>query len=643
MYRYLAVVWNPLSVEGTRALESLNLLKSKPAQWSVAYEGPGILAMYAERGPNAAKSYPLKQRGGTILGRLFDRQRSACSGPTEVTLGDAEAVAIVSSAGQRLVDRYWGSYFAVIYDEATNRHHVFRDPIGTLPCYHLKHAGADIFFSHIDDCLRLLPVSLSVNRRFLTNWLFYQTVPCDETGLENLRQLPRGERLTLSQTDAVYSRVWDPTKFAADASFHQPLEAAHALRATVQNAVDAWASCYRRITHKLSGGLDSAIVAGCLAHSPSRPQVTYFNMSVDMEPGDQRYHFPGVDPTTAAKIRALLGQGDERYFARLVAERWNTPLIESRRDPAMDLTRLDRAPSTAAPSMYFTSMETDDAELELIANHGTEAFFSGQAGDSVLLASMQPLPAMDHAYMHGITADLWRQIVISSALSKESLWSVVRKTAKHGLFRRPYSGPLPVLDRPTLLNRELVPTLRQEELESNLARLAASSSLPPGKRNHIQGVVCAYYDFVFHSGNGADHVDPLNSQPVWELMLQIPTYTALTGGVSRGLARQAFADVLPAEIRKRQTKGTGTPFYQQLLRRNRGYLRERLVDGLLVNQGFLDRRKLIDCLAMDEPAVVLPATTLLGYLAAEIWLQRWSTGTQGISSQPQAPLRQAAL
>jgi asparagine synthase (glutamine-hydrolysing) len=199
------------------------------------------------------------------------------------------------------------------------------------------------------------------------------------------------------------------------------------------------------------------------------------------------------------------------------------------------------------------------------------------------------------------------------------------------------------MDWPTLLNPELARTLRQEELDSSLARLAASTPLPPGKRNHIQGVVCAYYDYVFRAGNGADHVDPLNSQPVWELMLQIPTYTALTGGVSRGLARQAFADVLPAEIRKRQSKGTGTPFYQHVLRRNRSYLRERLVDGLLVSQGFLDRRKLMDCLAMDEPAMVLPATTLLGYLAAEIWLQRWSTSTRDINSQSEAMPRQAAL
>jgi asparagine synthase (glutamine-hydrolysing) len=643
MYRYLAVVWNPLSVEGTRAPESLNLVKSKPAQWSVAYEGPGILAMQAERGANAAKIYPLKRRGGAILGRLFDRQRSASSRPIDVSFGDSEAEAVVSSGGQRLVDRYWGSYFAVIYDEAANRHHVFRDPIGTLPCYHLKHAGADIFFSHIEDCVRLLPISLSISRRFLTNWLFYQTVPSDETGLENVRQLPRGERLTLSQTNAVYSRVWDPTRFAADASFHQPGEAAHALRVTVQDAVDAWASCYRRITHKLSGGLDSAIVAGCLAHSPSKPQITYFNMSADMGPGEQRYHFPGVDPATAAKLRAMLGNGDEKYFARLVAERWNTPLIEGRRDPAMDLTRLDRAPPTAAPAMYFTSLEIDDAQLELIANQGTEAFFSGQAGDSVLLATVQPLPAMDHAYLHGITGDLWRQIETSAALSKESLWSVARKTLKHGLFHRPYTGPLHVLDRPTMLNQELVRTLRQEELESSLARLAAASSLPPGKRNHIQGVVCGYYDFVFHSGNSADHIDPLNSQPVWELMLQIPTYTVLTGGVSRGLARQAFADVLPGEIRKRQTKGNGMPFYQHVVRRNRSYLRDRLADGVLVSQGFLNRRKLMDCLAMDEPGVVIPAATLLAYLAAEIWLQRWSTRPQDISSQSQTTLRKAAL
>lgn len=641
MYRYLALVWNPLSVESTRALESFNLAASMPKHWSVTYEGPGILTLHSRREPAAARSYVLQGRRGVILGKLFERHCSDYS--REVAFDELRSARIVRGGGQLLIDEYWGSYLAIVRDEKSNSHHVLRDPVGTLPCYHLKHAGVDIFFSHVADCVRILPVPLRVDRRYLSNWLFYSTVTNDATGFENVTHLPRGERLTLSPSGVVRSRVWDPTAIAGVTRHEQPAAAAHEMRATVQTSIDAWASCYQKITHRLSGGLDSAIVAGCLAQSPAKSQVTYLNLAVEGRIDDKRYQLPGLDAQTAAKMRAIAGHGDERYFARLVADRWKTPLIERQRDPLLDLARLRQAPLTTSPAMYFTMVEMDDAELEMIASHGTQAFFSGQAGDSVFLGTTQPLAAMDHAYLHGVCAESWRQIVASTALSKESLWSVIHKTIAHGLLRRPYAGPVRLLNRPTLLAEALARSLRAEDLESSLARLAAHSRLPPGKRNLIRGIPCNYHEFVFHAGRDADHIDPLNSQPVWELMLQIPTHTILMDGVSRGLARHAFADLLPEEIRKRQVKGTGSYFYQDLLRRNRSVLRERLLDGVLVREGYLDRHKLLDCLAREEPFLVIPSATLLAYLAAEIWLEQWTAIERSFNAERAAPRQAAAV
>jgi asparagine synthase (glutamine-hydrolysing) len=295
----------------------------------------------------------------------------------------------------------------------------------------------------------------------------------------------------------------------------------------------------------------------------------------------------------------------------------------------MPLSRLWHAPLRVAPALYYTVMQTDDAEVELAKTQGAQAFFSGQAGDSVFLATQQSFPAMDYAHRHGISPALWKHLGATSRLSGDSLWAVFGKAIRHGLGRRPYSFAFDVLAQPTLLTTELAATLTKEDFESELARRLTQAGLPPGKSNHVRGVGwSAYYDFVFNSGRHADHVDPLNSQPVWELMLQIPTWTVLTGGVSRGLARQAFADFLPTEIRKRVVKGTGGPYYQHLVRNNKDFLRARLLDGLLVQQGYLDRNKVEQCLSAAEPAMTVSAVTLLNYLAAEIWLQQWTEHRQ---------------
>lgn len=624
MYRYLAIIWNPQGLESVRASQTFSAaLTSRPTEWSTAYEGPGALVVHkGTNNKSAAEAYRLDQDGGVILGKLFNRHHDQHAISQSIKLNAQEGQRIVASGGQHLVDHYWGSYVAMIHDRSASKHHVFREPTANMPCYHTRFREVDVFFSHIEDCIRFLPIRFSINRNYLTRWLIIGRLLRRDCGLEGVEDMRGGERLTLSQGNITRAVLWDPVQIARTARFEQPDEAAEALRSTVQNTISSWASCYQNIVHKLSGGLDSSIVAGCLAEAPSHPQLTFLHLAIE-EFGQERLHLPGMDRRLADRLRALTGFGDERHFARLVAAQCRTPLIEKRRDISMDLTRLWQAPLTVSPNGYFTAMEGDDAEIELVKNCGTQAFFSGQAGDSVFFATTQALSAIDYVCLHGIRFDLWQHLVSTSSLSKESLWAVLGKAIKHGSLRRPWHSAFSVLQPPTLIRKELIENLTDTDFTDSWVELGAD--LPPGKRYQVGAIAGAtFHDCVFHGQDYADHIDPLNSQPTWELMLQIPTYTVLAGGISRGLARRAFADLLPPEIRKRQAKGTGAPFYQQLVRRNRSFLRENLLNGLLVQEGYLDRQKLEDYLAAEEPFLTVGALTVLCYLAAEVWLQQWA-------------------
>jgi asparagine synthase (glutamine-hydrolysing) len=627
MHRYLAIVWDPQRAESNEVSHLVRgAAMSRPAEWASAYDGPGAMVMHAILPAKATQCYRLNHAAGVVLGRLFNAVGNG-GALRPVQFDSSETHKIVSSAGQHLVDRYWGTYFALLFDAQARKHHVFRDPIGNVPCYRFCYRSVQIFFSHIEDCIafvhRPLGLDLPVNRAYLARWLVFSGLCSRECSLEGIEDIPARERVTVSRDRVDRAVLWNPAQIAATPREDSPDVAAKALRATVQETINAWASCYRVITHRLSGGLDSSIVAGCLAQAPSYPRVNYLNFSVDVGFDQERLHLPGASASTARKIRAIAAHGDERQLARLVAERWQTPLIERQRDTAMDLSRLWHAPPSINPSMYFTGMESDDYKLELV-KQGTNAFFSGQGGDSVLQGTSQPFPAIDYVHLHGIGPALWKHLLDTARLSRESLWSVLGKAIKHGLLRRPYRRAEGVLDMPTLVRSDLIAALTHDDFASPLAE--AMAGLPAGKQNHIKGVHwAAYYDFVFHSGRYADDVDPLNSQPVWELMLQLPTYTLLADGVSRGLARRAFADVLPAEVRRRMVKGVGAPFYQQVVRRNRRRLQEWLLDGSLVREGYLDRNKLDQYLAADEPFVTVGASQMLSYLAAEIWLQQRSS------------------
>jgi hypothetical protein len=349
---------------------------------------------------------------------------------------------------------------------------------------------------------------------------------------------------------------------------------------------------------------------------------------VDASSDSEPLRLPGLDERAAARIRALAGTGDERYFARLVAERWRTPLIEEGGIGSTDWRKLWEAPLKARPTAYFGAIQLDELDIRLVRGRGIQAFFSGKGGDEAFLATRQPVSGIDYVCMHGLRGAL-PHLLAASRLSGDSFWAVALKAIKHGSLGVQSRGKAEFLRVPTLLQEGLAEHLTTVDFDGPAADKVAHSRLPPGKRNHLLSIgTLGYHNYVFRGGLHADYVDPFTSQPIWELVLQLPTYAMLAGGTSRGLVRHAFADVLPTEIRSRQTKGSGTFEMQQLLRKNRALWCEQLVEGVLVQEGYLDRRKLAEHVTAEDPFLKVTAYHLASLLTAEIWLQQWRSVRQ---------------
>ena len=51
-------------------------------------------------------------------------------------------------------------------------------------------------------------------------------------------------------------------------------------------------------------------------------------------------------------------------------------------------------------------------------------------------------------------------------------------------------------------------------------------------------------------------------------------------------------------------------------------LRDTLVDGLLVRDGYVDRQKLERYFALDEPVFMEQTPDILTYMCAEVWLRQ---------------------
>jgi asparagine synthase (glutamine-hydrolysing) len=114
---------------------------------------------------------------------------------------------------------------------------------------------------------------------------------------------------------------------------------------------------------------------------------------------------------------------------------------------------------------------------------------------------------------------------------------------------------------------------------------------------------------------------PLLSQPLMETCLQIPTYLLLRGGRERGLAREAFADRVPAQILRRRDKGSIVSHATEMLRQSEPFVRELLMDGVLAGAGVIVPKELEPYIVHGQPFREEHLMPLLACIAAEVWVR----------------------
>lgn len=120
-------------------------------------------------------------------------------------------------------------------------------------------------------------------------------------------------------------------------------------------------------------------------------------------------------------------------------------------------------------------------------------------------------------------------------------------------------------------------------------------------------------------------VEPLLSQPVVELCLRIPMHVHIHGGRDRALARRAFMSDVRREILERQWKDRVPGFFEAMFAWNVGFTREMLLDGMLVKEKLLDRRRLEQALSRIPGKDIPWAGEIFDHLITEAWLRAWTS------------------
>lgn len=642
MHRYIALTWPRHDMQKKQVARKISqqLLQSddQATNWKVVAQGPGLFVLQTGAIPGRFQVYLLKKSmpekadmeellldtncidnycDGVILGKLFTKDyinnyQVGNPAPTDPIFDDIASHKIIDSNTRHLIDNYWGQYVALTYNKQTVSHHVLSDPTGGVPCFYTEHFGVTIYFSHITDCDPINDLHFSINWEHIRKRMIAYMIQTDDTGLENVYKLLPGECRTTTSQNPSKTFHWNPFIVAKQAINQPPIFtkkatlAATELRRVTMGCINAWASCYNHILLNLSGGLDSTIIAGCLAHANPKPKVTGIN-----------YFDSG---------------NDERALARLAANFTNIKLLEypscKRTICQKDLEAMPRTPKLAD---YHYGLHFAPFEAKLAADIGADTVFNGQGGDELFYAPHNPFSAVDYARQKGVFRLGMLRVAMDIALIckisfKEVMHIVHWDRFKHSL------NPLAQYDNSASSDTVHSDIRRKYRLRDTLHPLVTTNQtttmqLPPGKMNHIAAVLAPYFEQGAVMPN--DYLEralPLYSQPLVELCAQLPTYLLVAEGKSRGLARMAFINDIPSEIAGRESKGCGSSHHKAIFEENQK-LSEAMLLGdncLMVKKKLLDQDKLQQTMTGNLSDFKFQLPAIKPYLSIESWLQKWN-------------------
>ena len=439
------------------------------------------------------------------------------------------------SLARGLIDQGWGAYL-LIWRNGAGRLNLLRDPTGALDLVWWRRGALTLATDRIPKALDpVLPDELALDWETLGLLLRTPALLSDRLPLRGLSDVGAGcwSRPGSGVGDVA---LWRPADYVRRGADDDPAALVEAVDQTVTGVMRS----RRRVLAELSGGLDSAIVAGSVCATGQADRAAFVNYYGDDAEGDERRH--------AAAAAALHG------FA-----------LETVRKPVEPVTVSDFEALAASPRPALQGVDPAydrDAAARLSALDA-DGLLTGQGGDSVFFHAPDPAVAADRFRREGLRGLDPAYLAAVGRWTRHSAWTVGRLA----LFgrRRPVAGP------------------RHRWLDD-------IDDLPPAKQGQLERFVnCQLFWTDCLRGRAAPLLNPLLSQPVVEHCLGVPSDRLTSGTRDRGLARLAFASRLPASIVERRDKGDLSHFYGRVVRDSVPALAPFLLDGRLVAQGVIDR------------------------------------------------------
>ena len=304
------------------------------------------------------------------------RRESEARGSRFRTTSDTEVIlSLFAELGAAMLPRLHGMFAFVIWDRVARRAFAARDPYGIKPLYYAETASAVLVASQVRALLATGLVSREPDAHGQAAFWMLGSVPDPRTCFREIRALPAGHCAWIEQGGAVMPRRWcdigaawrsAPTASMTDSEIRE------SVRSAVRESVGRHLVADVPVGVFLSGGIDSAVLAGLMVEAGAR-MLEGVTVAFDEFAGR-----PEDEAPAAARIAAHLGI---RHHVRHV----------TRDEFLSDLPRILDAmdqPSIDGVNTWYAS--------KAAAEKGLKVVLSGVGGDEIFqgYASFRQLPRL---------------------------------------------------------------------------------------------------------------------------------------------------------------------------------------------------------------------------------------------------------
>ena len=579
-----------------------------------ALEGAGPLRVETS-GPLAVAAPALA--AGPVLCLLAGRITNAEALGRSLDLPGADAPTLLSTGyrrfGDDLVERLRGEFTVLLWDGQARTGILARDRLGAAPLFLCEQAGRLCFASEIRVLLRLLPRRPAPDRAAVVHWLVGGSLRGGRTLYDGVSTLEPGHYMRLAHGRCERRRFWAPS-YAGTSDLPRD-ELAGRLREEVAASVRRSAGDGERAGILLSGGLDSASVAGVATRDRERggPSPSAYSAVFPRHPSTDESEL--IDRITSdlrlPGVRIEVTGGSMVAGALEYVREWELPLMDQNNFFAQPL-------------------------LRQAAANGVKAMLDGEGGDE-LFGAARGLIA-DRVRQGRMLAAVRQTARLPGAGAHPPLRPLARLVLRNGVrgalpYRlhqalrraRPATGSCPSWFRPDSA-RVLVDTddsLAWKRMSgprwwAQLADSLTNGVAARGVHDHARRRAATA---------GLDARHPLLDAELLEFVLRLPPELSFDPHRGRPMLRASMAGLVPDEVRLRPGKSYfDAPFYEAMAGHDRDAVRRILLHpgaeiGAFVDPGVV-RRDLLDVAPREHPLGLRHWTASTWRLVtAEIWLR----------------------